>query len=178
MHFLTSVFFVVLLMTVSSSHLEQYYVSDQKKIDLVTTFHMKVFNDGLLSDDTLFVSLKIYGDQGKVRAKWIHAYYKLFDETGIGVRIQQFATANDTITDLEVKKDTFQFTLHYDVNSPLKVVGTRIRGSYHVEGIGLWWSEHSEKTVKVTWSSVDQLNIGPSEPKKGILLLKNFYLKN
>ena len=129
---------------------------------------MKVFNDGLPSDDTLFVSLKIYSDQGEIRAKWKHAYYKLFDETGIGVRIQQFSTSNDTITDLELKKDRFEFTLHYDLKSPLKVVGNRIGESYHVEGVGLWWSENSKKNVKIRWCSVDQLNITPAEPKAGI----------
>jgi hypothetical protein len=143
-------------------------VSDQKEIDVVATFQMKVFKDELPSDDTLFVSLMIYSDQGEIRAKWRHAYYKLFDESGLGVRFQQFTTSNDTITELEANENKFAFTLHYDLKASLRIVGTRIGESYHVEGVGLWWNANLRKNVKVRWCSVDQPNITPAEPKAGI----------
>ncbi len=169
MQCLTSVFLVMLYITVSCApQVAKFDVSDKKEIDIIASFQMNVFNDGLASDDTLLVSLKIYRDQGEIRAKWTHAYYKLFDETGVGVRIQQFSTSNDTITGLEVNDKNFEFTLHYDLKSPLKVVGTRMGESYHVEGVGVWWSENTGKRVKVKWCSVDQLNIPPAEPKAGI----------
>ena len=168
MQYLTSVFLAMLFITLSSPQWEKFDVINKKEIDIVATFQMKVFIDGLPSDDTLFVTLKIYSVQGEIRAKWAHAYYKLFDETGIGVRFQQFTTANDTITELEVNENKFAFTLHYDVKSPLKIVGNRIGDSYHVEGVGIWWKENFRKNVKVRWCSVDQLNITPAEPKAGI----------
>ncbi len=168
MQYLTSFFFLILVITSSSPHPQRVDVNVEKEIDIVAAFQMNVFNNGLASDDTLFVSLKIYSDQGEIRAKWKHAYYKLFDETGVGVRIQQFSTSNDTITGLEVNDKNFEFTLHYDLKSPLKVVGTRIGKSYHVEGVGLWWNENDEKAVKVKWCSVDQLHIPPADPKADI----------
>ena len=168
MQYLTSVFLISLFITISSPQLTKVDVNDQKEIDVVATFQMKVFKDGLPSDDTLFVSLMIYSAQGEIRAKWKHAYYKLFDESGIGVRFQQFTTSNDTITELEVNENKFAFTLHYDLKSSLRVVGNRIGESYHVEGVGVWWNENLSKNVKIRWCSVDQLNITPAEPKAGI----------
>ena len=165
---LTSVFLIMLFTTISFPQLAKVDVSDQKEIDIFATFQMKVFKDGLPSDDTLFVSLMIYSYQGEIRAKWRHAYYKLFDESGIGVRFQQFTTSNDTITELEINENKFAFTLQYDLKSSLRVVGNRIGAIYHVEGVGLLWSENLKKNVKVRWSSVDQLNITPAEPKAGI----------
>ena len=168
MQYLSSLIFLILCITSSFPHSQRIGVSVQKGIDIAATFQMKVFNDGMPSDDTIFVSLKIYSDKDEIRAKWVHAYYKLFDETGMGVRIQQFTTSNDTITNLEVNKNRFEFTLHYDLNATLKVVGTRLSVSYHVEGKGLWWSENVGKIVKVEWCSIDQVNISPAEPKADI----------
>ena len=168
MQYLTSVFLVTLFIILSPPQLAKVDVIDQEELDIVATFQMKVFKDGLLSGDTLFVTLKIYSDQGELRAKWIHAYYKFFDETGIGVRIQQFTTSNDTITELEANENNFKFTLHYDLKSNLKVVGNRKGESYHVEGAGLWWSAKLKKNFKVRWCSTDHLSLTPAEPKAGI----------
>jgi hypothetical protein len=118
---------------------------------------MKVSHDGLPCDDSVLVSLKIYNDHRTIQAKWIHAYSKLFEESGIGVRIQYFTTVNDTITNLEVGKNSFEFNLHYNSESPLKVVGTEKNGHYAIEGIGFWWDDIFKTKVRVKWYSIDTM---------------------
>ena len=76
------------------------------------------------------------------------------DESGIGVRIQHCTTSNDTITNLKVSKNSFQFTLYYDTKSPLKIIGTEKEGDYHIEGIGLWWDDILKKEVNIKWYSI------------------------
>jgi hypothetical protein len=71
----TSPVFLIVYITTSYPYLQRIDVSFQKGIALATTFQMKVFNDGLPSDDIISVLLKIYSYQGEIRAKWIPAYY-------------------------------------------------------------------------------------------------------
>jgi len=165
---LSSLFVFILCITFNFPHLYGIDVNVDKKTNIVATFQMKVFNDGWSCDESLLVSLKIYNYQNQIKAKWTHAYYKLFDESGIGVRIQQFTTSNDTITDLEVGENSFEFNLHYDQETPLKIIGMRISDNYHVEGMGVWWSANLGKMVNVKWFSVDQINIVPAEMKTEI----------
>lgn len=130
---------VFILCITSSSH--QLYGSDvnvEKKIDIEATFQMKVLYDGVPCEDSVLVSLKIYSDQDTIHAKWKHAYFKLFEKSGVGVRLQHFTTFNDTITDLNVEENSFSFNLHYDVEAPLKMVGTEKNDRYYLEGIGFW----------------------------------------
>ena len=122
----------------------------------MASFQMKVLYDGWPCNDSLLVSLKIYSDQDKTNAKWKHAYNK-FDESGIGVRIQYFTTSNDTMTDLEVCENSFNFTLHYDMKSSLKIVGTEKDGDYHVDGIGLWWDNILKRDVNIKFYSIDTI---------------------
>jgi hypothetical protein len=118
---------------------------------------MKVLYDGLPSDDSVLVSLKIYSDHDKIHAKWIHAYFRLFEESGIGARVQQFTTFNDTITNLEVGENAFEFNLQYDIEVSLKIVGTGKNGNYHIEGIGFWWDDIFKRKVNVKWYSIDTI---------------------
>jgi hypothetical protein len=147
-----------ILCIISSSH--QLYGIDvdvEKEINILATFKMNVIYDGWPCGDSVLVSLKIYSGQDEIKVKWTHAYYKSFYESGIAVRIQHFTTVNDTITDLDVGENSFYFTLHYDTESPLKIVGIEKKGDYHVEGIGLWWDDILKREVNIKWYSIDTI---------------------
>ena len=146
------------ILCITTSH-QLFAIDDkaQKEINISTTFKMKVLYDGLPSDESLFVSLKIYSSDDKIHAKWVHAYFKLFEETGVGMRIQQFTTFNDSITDLEVDDNSFEFNLHFNQKSPLKIVGTEKNNDYYLEGIGFWWDDTANRKVKVKWHSTDTI---------------------
>ena len=154
---LPSIFAFILCMTSASHQLYGVDVNTVKEVNIVATFQMKVLYDGWPCDDSLLVSLKIYSDQDEIKAKWTHVYYKTFEESGTGVRIQHFATFNDTITDLDVGENSFYFTLYYGTESPLKIVGTEKKGGYHVEGIGLWWDDILKREVNIKWYSIDTI---------------------
>jgi hypothetical protein len=154
---LTPVLAFILCITSGSHHLFGIDVNLEKEINISTTFKMIVLHDGLPCGDSVFVSLKIYSNHDKIYVKWTHAYYKSFEGSGTGVRIQHFATGNDTITDLEVSENSFYFTLHYDTESPLKIVGIKKKGDYHVEGIGLWWDGILKREVNIKWYSISTI---------------------
>ena len=154
---LSSICAFILCITSSSHQLYGIDVNAEKKVNILATFQMKVLYDGLPCNDSVLVSLKIYSDQDKIHAKWIHAYSKLFEESGVGVRIQQFTTFNDTITNLEVGKNSFELTLHYDTEAPLKISATEKNGHYHIEGIGFWWDDIFKRKVRVKWYSIDTM---------------------
>ena len=157
MKHLSPIFAVILCITSSSHQLYGIDVNVEKEIYILTTFKMKVLYDGFPCDDSVLVSLKIYSDHDKIHVKWTHAYFKLFEEMGIGVRIQHFTTFNDTITNLEVGENSFEFNLHYDIEAPLKIVGTGENGDYHIEGIGFLWDNIFKRKVKVKWHSIDTI---------------------
>ena len=157
MKYLSPIFAFILCITSTSHQLYGIDVNVEKEIYILTTFKMKVLYDGLPCDDSALVSLKIYSDHDKIHAKWIHTYFRLFEESGIGVRIQHFTTFNDTITNLEVGENSFEFNLHYDIEAPLKIVGTRRNGDYHIEGIGFWWDDIFKRKVNIKWYSIDTM---------------------
>jgi hypothetical protein len=129
----------------------------EKEIHILTTFQMKVLYDGFPCEDSVFVSLKIYSNHDKIHATWTHAYFKLFEESGIGVRVQHFTTFNDTITNLKVGENSFEFNLHYGTEAPLKIVGMEKSDNYHIEGIGFLWDDISKRKVNIKWYSIDTM---------------------
>jgi len=153
-----SFFFIIILSITSSAH--QLYgidVNAHQEIDIFTTFEMKVLYDGFPSEDSVFVSLKIYSNHDKIHATWTHAYFKLFEESGMGIRVQHFTTFNDTITSLTVGENSFEFNLHYETDVPLRIVGVEKDDNYHIEGIGFLWDDIFKKKVDIKWYSIDTI---------------------
>ena len=154
---LSFIFTFILSITSNAHQIYGIDVNIEKEFHILTTFQMKVLYDGFPCEDSVFVSLKIYSNQNKILATWTHAYCKLFDERGIGVRVQHFTTFNDTITNLKVGENSFEFNLHCETEASLRIVGVGKDDIYHIEGIGFLWDDIFKRKVDIKWYSIDTI---------------------
>ncbi len=155
MKYLSIIFLCILCLILSS---KQVWVKDTKvrdKVSISTSFTMEILNDEKLCNDELVVGLKIFDYRGKIHAEWKHIYIKLLNG-GIAARIQLYTSFNDTISDVLVDENYFQFILHFGKGKTVKIKGTKKIVDYYVEGTGSWWSDLLNKKVKVKWHSIDK----------------------
>ena len=125
------------------------------------SFELGVLNDAKLINEKLIVELKIFEYQDKINVEWKHAYIKLINDEGVAVKIQLYNTYNDTITDVLVNKNSFEFTLHVGKKNTMKITGNKKGDRFFVEGVGLWWSAIFNKWIKIEWYLINERTLQP-----------------
>jgi len=130
---------------------------------------METIDDGKVTETKLLVHLTIYDYDNKIHVIWKHVGIAPDHERKrVCLTAWQYSTYDGSITDVTVRKDRFSFTIRFHTlfavdERTVKITGHKKPGEldYSVKGVGLWWSDILNTTVKTEWRSTNKKFILP-----------------